>query len=196
MPQLIGLVARQIPNRCQIYKMRLLFLSLRRILVLMTSASILLSSTSAVAAEQVVLKYRIFQESISVKELTTFAETGELSSSLQVNLALARQKPQVVRQYLTEPVKVNPIFLDRLLNSSIGEVVLDEVSQVVHTPSRRANRQALRSALILAASSDGTLTLVEIIQKYPTAVVQVEGDRLERAYRQISQLTGLVEDFL
>ena len=176
--------------------MRLLFLSLRRTLVLIASASILLSSTSAIAADQVVLKYRIFQESISVKELTTFAETGELSSSLQVNLALARQKPQVVRQYLTEPVKVNPIFLDRLLNSSIGDVVLDEVSQVVHTPSRRADRQALRSALVLAASSDGTLTLVEIIQKYPTAVVQVEGDRLERAYRQISQLTGLVEDFL
>ncbi len=176
--------------------MRLLFLSLRRMLVLMTSASILLSSTSAVAAEQVVLKYRIFQESISVKELTTFAETGELSSSLQVNLALARQKPQVVRQYLTEPVKVNPIFLDRLLNSSIGDVVLDEVSQVVHTPSRRADRQALRSALVLAASSDGNLTLVETIQKYPTAVVQVEGDRLDSAYRQLRQLAGLLEDFL
>ena len=176
--------------------MRLLFLSLRRTLVLIASASILLSSTSAIAADQVLLKYRIFEESISVKELTTFAETGELSSSLKINLALARQNPKVVRQYLTEPVKVNFLFLDRLLNSSIGEVVLDEVSQVVHTPSRRANRQALRSALILAASSDGNLTLIEIIQNYPTAVVQVEGDRLERAYRQISKLTGLVEDFL
>ena len=176
--------------------MRLLFLSLRRTLVLIASTSILLSSTSAVAAEQVLLKYRIFQESISVKELTTFAETGELSSSLQVNLALARQKPQVVRHYLTEPVEVNPVFLDRLLNSSIGDVVLDEVSQVVHTPSRRADRQALRSALILAASSDGNLTLVEIIQKYPTAVVQIEGDRLYSAYRQLRQLAGLLEDFL
>ena len=176
--------------------MHFLFLSLRRTLVLIASASILLSSTSAVAAEQVLLKYRIFQESISVKELTTFAETGELSSSLKINLALARQNPKVVRQYLTEPVKVNFLLLDRLLNSSIGEVVLDEVSQVVHTPSRRANRQALRSAFTLSASSDGNLTLIEIIQNYPTAVVQVEGDRLERAYRQISQLTRLVEDFL
>jgi len=54
-------------------------------------------SSSAIAAEQVVLKYRIFRESISVEELTTFAETGELSTSLRLNFALARQNPKVVR---------------------------------------------------------------------------------------------------
>ena len=34
------------------------------------------------AAEKVILKYRFLRESVSVPELTTFAETGELSSSL------------------------------------------------------------------------------------------------------------------
>ncbi|MEI2579791.1 alpha/beta hydrolase [Scytonema sp. PRP1] len=34
-----------------------------------------------------VLKYRIFRESLSVEELSTFAETGKLSRSLQINLA-------------------------------------------------------------------------------------------------------------
>jgi len=43
----------------------------RWVLVLAVSADILLSSSSAIAAEQVVLKYRIFRESISVEELTT-----------------------------------------------------------------------------------------------------------------------------
>jgi len=71
----------------------------RWVLVLAVSADILLSSSSAIAAEQVVLKYRIFRESISVEELTTFAETGELSTSLRLNFALARQNPKVVRFY-------------------------------------------------------------------------------------------------
>jgi len=62
----------------------------RWVLVLAVSADILLSSSSAIAAEQVVLKYRIFRESISV-ELTTFAETGELSTSLRLNFALATE---------------------------------------------------------------------------------------------------------
>lgn len=176
--------------------MRLVFLSLRRALVLMAGAGILLYSTNAVAAEQVVLKYRLFRESISVKELTTLAETGELSSSLRINLALARQDPKEFRRYLTQPVSVNPILLDRVLNSGVGNFLLDEVSQSIHTSSNRANRQALRSALVLSASGDSKITLLETIQNYPTQEVQVEGDRLEDAYLQLRRLEGRLQDLL
>lgn len=168
----------------------------RLALVLLVSASILLFSSSALAADRVVLKYRIFSESIPVKELSTFAETGELSTLLRVNFALARQDPEVVRQYLTEPVKFNSVLLDRLLNNQIGNVVLDEISQVVHTPFGQADREALRSALVLSASSDNNITLIEAIQNYPTAVVQVEGDQLESAYRQLSKIEGRLQNLL
>lgn len=84
----------------------MLFSSVHRTIILIAIvSSILFSSTNALAAEQVVLKYRIFRESISVDELTTFAETGELSRSLRVNLALARQDPRLVRRYLTPTSK-------------------------------------------------------------------------------------------
>lgn len=148
------------------------------------------------AAEQVVLKYRIFREAISVKELSTFAETGELSTSLRINLALARQDPKAIRQYLTQPVRVKVVFLDRVLNSPVGNVILDQISQVIHTPSRQADRQALRSALILSASRDGQISLIETIQNYPTQQVEVEGDRLESAYRQLRRLEDRLEDLL
>ena len=171
--------------------MRLLFLSLRRALVLIATASILLSSTSAIAAERVVLKYRIFRDSISVEELSTFVDTGELSKSLRIKLALVRQDPKLFRRYLTQPVKVNPVLLDRLLNSRIGNVLLDEISQAVHTPSGRADRQALRSALIISASGDRQLTLIEILKNYPTSDVEVEGDQLENTYRQLRRLGSL-----
>jgi len=139
---------------------------------LMLNASILLSSNSAIAAEQVVLKYRSFRESISVEELSNFAETGELSTSLRLNLALARQDPRQIRQYLTQPV-VNVILLDRVLNSRIGNFVLDEVSQTVHTPSRQVDRQALRSALVLSASGDSNITLIDN-SELPDQEVEVE----------------------
>jgi hypothetical protein len=177
-------------------RMLLLFLSLRRALVLMATASILLFSTSAIAADQVVLKYRIFRESISVEELSAFAETGELSKSLRINLALARQDPKAVRRYLTQPVKINVVLLDRLLNSPVGNLILNEVTEVVHTPSGKADRQALRSALVISASRDSNISLIEIIQNYPTQVVQVEGDRLESAYRQLRRLEGRLQDLV
>lgn len=177
---------------------------LRRSLILSIALAIALSGGSAFAAEQVVLKYRIFRSSISVKELTNFAQTGELSTSLRVNLALAKQNPKAIRQYLTQPVAVNLRLLDRVLNSPVGNVILDQISDAIHTPSRKADRQALRAALILSASRDypdssgqnsrNTISLIEIIQNYPTSEVEVEGEVLERAYRQLSQLAKTLQD--
>ncbi len=176
--------------------MRCQFSTLRRILVLVASTYVLLLCTPTFAAQRVVLEYGIFRESLSVKELSTFAQTGELSSSLRVNLALARQNPKAIRQYLTESVKVNPVFLDRVLNSQIGNVILDQISQVIYTPSRKADRQALRAALVLSASQDGQLSLIEIIENYPTNEVEVDGDRLESAYRQLLRLQTSLQDLL
>ncbi|MHC5733734.1 alpha/beta hydrolase [Nostoc sp.] len=180
--------------------MRFNFLGLRRVLVLVGSIYLLFLPTPAFAAEQVVLKYGIFRESLSVEELSTFAQTGELSRSLRVNLALARQDPKAIRQYLTEPMKVNPVFLDKVLNSQIGNIILDQISQVIFTPSRRADRQALRAALVLSASQDGQVSLIEIIKNYPTNEVEVDGvvyrrrHRLESAYRQLRRLQTNLQD--
>jgi Alpha/beta hydrolase of unknown function (DUF1400) len=163
---------------------------------LIISTCFLLFSIPAFAAERVILKYRFLRESLSVENLTTFAETGKLSNSLEAKLALARQDPKLVRKYLTDPVKVDLVILDRLLNSRVGNVILDELSEVIHTPSGKADRQALRSAIILSASKDNQITLLEVIQNYPTSEVEVEGDRLESAYRQLRLLQGSVEDLL
>ena len=174
--------------------MRFKFLGLRRALVLVGSTYFLLLSPPVFAAEQVVLNYGIFRESLSVEELSTFAQTGELSRSLRVNFALARQDPKAIRQYLTEPVKVNLVFLDRVLNSRIGNIILDQISQVIYTPSRKADRQALRAALVLSASQDGQVSLIEIIENYPTNEVEVDGKRLEGAYRQLRRLQTSLQD--
>lgn len=176
--------------------MRYRLLSLRRALFLVISICLLLSSVPVKAAERVVLKYRIFRESLSVEELSTFAETGKLSRSLQVNLALARQDPKLIRKYLSQPVNVDPVILDRVLNSPVGNAILDQLSQVIHTPSQKANRQALRSALVLSANVDKQMTLIEIMQNYPTSAVEVDGERLESAYRQLARLQGNLQDLL
>lgn len=174
--------------------MHLLFLLLRRTFIFILNATFVFNYSSVNAAEKVVLKYRIVRQSLSVEELTTFAQTGRLSSSLRVNFALARQAPQEVRQYLTALVKVNPLLLDRVLNSQVGNFLLDRIGKSIHTPSRQANRQALRSALVLSASRDRQMTLLEVLQNYPTSEVEVEGDRLEEAYQQLRRLQGILEN--
>lgn len=169
--------------------MRSLLFLLRRALFLGVSAGIWLYSTSAIhAAERIVLKSRFLSDSISVSELSTLAETGKVSHSLQAYFNQSKQNSQDVRRRLTESVSINPLILDRVLNSPAGELVLDQVSQIVHTRSNQPNRQALRSALVLSATPDGQITLMETIKNYPTQEVQVDIERLEDAYQQFQRL--------
>lgn len=147
-------------------------------------------STPADAAESVVLKYNILRESVSVPELSNFAKTGELSNSLQTYLRLAKREPEELRRVLRQEFNVNPIFLYQLLNSRIGEVMLDQVSEVVHTPTNRANRESLRGALVSSALSDGKITLIEVLENYPTPEVHVEGDRLVEVAGKIKGVIG------
>ena len=63
------------------------------------------------ASESVVLSYRFLRETISVPELSTFAKTGELSSSLQAYLDMAGKQPEQLRTTLTQPISVNGIIV-------------------------------------------------------------------------------------
>jgi hypothetical protein len=147
-------------------------------------------SARADAAESVVLKYRFLRGSVSVPELVTFAKTGELSNSLKSYLRLAGREPEELRRVLTQEVKVNPNLLSGLLNSPIGEVMLDQVSDVVHTPTNRANRESLRGALVSSALPDGQITLIETLENYPTPEVHVEGERLVEVAQKFRDLFG------
>jgi hypothetical protein len=159
-------------------------------LFLAVGVGVVFYSNTAMAAENIVLKYSIMQMKVPVVELETFAKTGQLSPALETLLGKAKQNPERFRQVMIKPVKVNQRFLDKALNSKPGEMILDEVGQVIHTPSGGADRQALRSALVLSASQDNEITLLEMIKNYPTAEVHVEGDRLVEVYGKIASLAG------
>jgi hypothetical protein len=147
-------------------------------------------SDRAEAAQWAVLKYRFLRERVSVPELTTFVKTGELSRTLRAYLKLAKKEPAELRRTLTQEVKVNPTVLYQVLKTPVGDAMLDQVSQVIHTPSNRANRESLRGALVSSALPDGNITLIETLQNYPTPEVHVEGERLAEVIQNISKLIG------
>lgn len=158
-------------------------------------ASLLLfPGNPAIAADRIVLRYLIFEEAISVSELTALATTGEVSPTLETYFSAAKQDPQAIRSTLTRPIPVDALLLDRVLNHSVGEQLLDQVGEMIHTSNGRADRQALRSALVLAAMGDNQITLLEVIQKYPTNDIYVEGDRIVQTYAQLKRISQLAQD--
>ncbi len=169
-----------------------LFFKGRWTLFLAAGVGIVFYSTAVAAAQKVVLKYSVIRMTLPLSELEIFAETGQMSSGLEMLLSKANKDPEAVRRYLTRPVKVSQRFLDQTLNSKVGEVILDEVGQVIRTPSGKANREALREALVLSATNDNEITLLEAMKNYPNPEVYVEGDRLVEAY---GKLVALSEQF-
>jgi hypothetical protein len=142
------------------------------------------------AAERIVLRYGPIARSLPISDLRQLADTGQPTSELRTYLKLAKQDPQKVQAGLINPIEMDPVELDRLLNSVAGNLLLSEIGEIIHTPSGRANQQALRSALILDASADRQITLIDTLEQYPTPEVEVEGQRLVKVVQQFNRLRG------
>lgn len=164
--------------------------------LLLMALSAIGTASSALAADTIVLTYGVLEASISVDELTTFAETGEQSSRLKRYVRMSGQEPGEIRRTLTREVEIDVVTLDAALNNPIGEAALDQVGDVIYMRSGSANRQALRSALVLSASDDDKLSLLEVMQNYPTSEVMVDGKRLASAYERIADLSDRAQDLM
>ncbi len=144
------------------------------------------------AAERLVVNYRIFSHGIPVSELRHLADTGEASRSIQFYLRLANHNPEELRQILTDPVAVNGTHLYQILESPLGNIAIDEVSQVIHTPNNLSNRESLKAALVGAALPDGQIRLIDVLEKYPTSEVHLNGERLINVVQQINSFLNIL----
>lgn len=144
------------------------------------------ASDRAIAADQVVFQYQALRESFSIQELTSFAATGKASATLERYLKLSPNGSKEFRQALTNKVSVNRSQVDQFLNSWVGKLTLDEVSQIIRNSSGQANKQALRSAIVRSTEKDNTFSLLEVFQNYPTAQVEVDVYRLIQTSNRIN----------
>ncbi|MEH2380076.1 MAG: alpha/beta hydrolase [Nostoc sp.] len=154
--------------------------------------AIVLFSSNANAAEQVVLKYGTFQGQISVEELSQFTEMGKTTPTLTAYLQAAQQDPALARKALKAPIKADPAFLNSLLSSWAGPILVNQIGEVVHPPAGQLDQQALRSALSASIKQKGEVTLLGAIQNYPNSSVELEGDRLIAVYERLSNLAELL----
>ncbi|MBF2047265.1 MAG: alpha/beta hydrolase [Leptolyngbya sp. IPPAS B-1204] len=163
-----------------------------------------ISSYNTAHNKRLVFRFGPFGRSISVTELSQFAETGEASKTLQGYLELADLDPVNVRSILNQQVTVDFRLVDRALSSLLGEYVLFRISDVLHTSSQQADIPALRSALLLSAADDNRISPIEFLQRFPTQQIHVDGVVLLRAVQftrrtlqqDLSQVTDRIADWL
>lgn len=155
------------------------------------------ASPAAQAAQNVVFVSGAFRRSIPVADLVYLAETGQARGLLQDVLRLARQDPKTVAKLLNESVNLPVVLVSRLLNTRIGEVLLQRLAQIVF-PLNAASvgLPALRSAVILGiADNTKGLSALSFLQAYPSQEMAVSLPALMGLMSKASSISDLVRFF-
>lgn len=160
--------------------------------ILGTGVTFVAAGSTAIAAERIVFTYGPIRQAVTIQELETLAETGQATGGLRFLLRVAGVTPESAQRVLTYEVGASLLFLDRALNSVPGEYLLFQMGYIFHTPARVDNIQALRSALVLSAVDNNSVSLLRFFQNYPTQDLMVDGVQLARTGREISSFVARV----
>ncbi len=145
---------------------------------------------AAVAAERVTLTYGFIEISTSVEALRAYGESGTVNEELAPYLRLlSEEQRSQFRQSLQARQDISPVALSQFLYSSIGQNILRYAGGIVQTAGRLDGAKGLRGALVLSAAEPEGLSLLGVIEKFPTSTVRIDS---LRGFQIFGSLTGLI----
>lgn len=149
-------------------------------------------STPAQGAERIYLTYGPLELSLSIKSLSTYARVGKIDRELAAYTdRLNPQQLEQLRQILQTPVDVKPLAIAQFLYSPQGKIILDKVGQIIQTKAGQPGFYAIRSALIQAAASPEGLTLLNVLEKFPTYGIRINS---VRGFQVLEELSNLIQE--
>jgi len=169
----------------------------QRLLAALLGLGLCCTSPAAMAAENVVFLSGAFRRSIPVADLEHLAVTGEARGLLADVLKLSHQKPEAIAKLLNQSVALPVVLVSRLLNTRIGEALLNRLAQIIF-PLNAASvgLPALRSAVILGiADNKKGLSAISFLQAYPTQELAVSLPALMGLMSKASSIADLVRFF-
>jgi len=168
-----------------------------RLLAALFGLGLALSAPAATAADNIVLVSGAFRRSIPVADMELLANTGEARGLLADLLRFSRQQPADVGKLLNQSFPVPLVLVSRLLNTRIGEALLERLARIVYplkTPG--VGVPALRSAIILGiAANNGSLSPIAFLQAYPNRELEVNLPALLSLLNKASSIADLVRFF-
>ena len=144
-------------------------------------------ASSVSAAEQIRFRLGEFERSISIPELEHYA-AGQ-SPGRDLSAALRLLKPadrEALRKALNQSAPVNGVAASNFLGTPLGQRTMQQLVKLLDQPDNIA-RNALTSALILAASEGNELRFLDVLKAYPTPSIPVNLIAVGSLARVLSQ---------
>ncbi len=155
------------------------------------------ASPAALAAENIVFISGAFRRSIPVADLEHLAATGQARGLLGDVMRFGRQDPEEVARLLKASLNLPVVTVSRLLNTSIGERILERISSIAFPlNARQVGLPALRSAVVLGiADNGGSLSPLSFLRAYPSQEMAVSLPALLSLMQKASSVADLVRFF-
>lgn len=180
------------PVSVTVFKIK--FMKYLRHVVLCLSACMLLltTATPCFAAEQIIFRYGLFEQTLPVADLRNYAQKRKVSSDLRFLLKFLNSKQQnQFHQALQVKIPLDLAALDKLLNTEHALKILSAVSQGIARRDQ-AGVQALSAAVILGAQSKDGLGIISFLEAYPSQRLVIDvpaaleiGDKLNLSPTEI-----------
>ena len=148
------------------------------------------TATPALGADRIYVTYGPLEVSVPIESLALFAKEGKIDSNLD-GFAQYAKKSQLaeIRTALQARAEIKPVTIAQFLYTPQGEVLLERLGRVIQTKARQPGFYAIRSALILAASDPEGLTILNVLQKFPTYGIRID---IARGLGVANELTSLI----
>ncbi|HEY9642312.1 MAG TPA: alpha/beta hydrolase [Coleofasciculaceae cyanobacterium] len=164
-------------------------------------ASVVLTASSALAADRVTISYGLLERSISINSLDIYAKEGRITEDFEkYTRYLNPDQLLQLRQILLAKSDLSSVAVSQFLYTDQGEVLLNRLSEVIRTETNLPGFYAIRAALILAAAEPDGLTVVNVLKQFPLTSVRIDLGRslkilgdLEILIRQTQNAIALIQ---
>ena len=170
-----------------------------RIFLILFINQIFFNVPKAQSAEKIKIIYSIFSRTVTVDSLKTFAESGNSSKSLRRILNATGSSDEKIQSILNNKFEIPITIASKLVYSEIGNVFLNRLSSILHTPNtndERTGRLALRSSVIQGLyTGNGKIDLVSFFKSYPTKTVILNVNALSKVMNKVQSISELLDFF-
>ncbi len=148
------------------------------------------------AAETIYLYKGSFNRTIGVTELSNFEKTKIPSSKLKKLMYITNQNNKQLLETLTFKIEVPLVVSSKLMNSTIGEVLLGRIAKIIH-PNKILKKdvgiKAIRSAIIISSyKNNEEINLIDFFKAYPNKNIALDLNALNTTLTKIESLADLM----
>ncbi|MEL6777226.1 MAG: alpha/beta hydrolase [Cyanobacteria bacterium J06597_16] len=144
------------------------------------------------AAERISVSFGPIERSISVESLEIYVEEGRITDEIEPYIDfIDNYDPEALAQVqalLSQRADVDVTTMAQFAYTPQGEYLLEQAGEVFRTGARLPGGKGLRGAAIgAAADSEKGLTILNVIQRFPTPVLRVDLRRGLAIASQVSE---------